>query len=262
MGVHANGKGWEEAAPAAVDWPEGHTCDPLDIASPRAERQVVVLAEDALVREGVRKLLSGYELIETEGAASIQELERTIGSSRAEVALWYADHAGGDAIARLCALRQDYGMGVCIVAQSFDVLAVREAYCASAEGLSVIVRAGGLQVRDVWRAIVQLADGGAVISSSVLEQLIGDAQARDAHMLCQLTGHERTVLELLAAGLRNRAIAERLDRSEKAVEKHISRIFAKLDLSDETKVVDRRVRAARIQLFAQSRPGDPRVRPA
>ena len=245
---------------AAVDWPEASERDPLDVAPPRTPRQVVVLAEDALVREGVSKLLTGCELIETEGAASVEELERTIGASRAEVALWYADHAGGEAIARLCALRQDYGVGICIVAQSFDVHAVREAYRSSADGLSIIMRACSLQVRDVWRAIVQSAGGGVVISSSILEQLIVDSQAREAHVLCRLTDHERTVLELLAAGLRNRAIAERLDRSEKAVEKHISRIFAKLELSDDAKVIDRRVKAARIQLFAQSPTDAPSVR--
>jgi DNA-binding NarL/FixJ family response regulator len=59
----------------------------------------------------------------------------------------------------------------------------------------------------------------------------------------RLTDRERQVLTLLAAGLSNRAIADRLRMTERTVETHVSRIFWKLDLADEP-AVHRRVQAA------------------
>jgi DNA-binding NarL/FixJ family response regulator len=69
------------------------------------------------------------------------------------------------------------------------------------------------------------------------------ADARSAS-LDVLSLAEREVLMLMGDGLRNRAIARKLHRSEKTVEKHVARIFEKLELQDPT--VDRRVLAARI----------------
>lgn len=247
----------EVAAPPDWQEPAGDDSPAASNGLARAPSHVMVLAEDALVREGLRKLLTTHDVLEAEAAGSIDELEKTIASSRAQVALWYADYADGESIARLCVLRDDYGVGVCIVAQSFDVWALREAYCTRADGLAVLLRGSRLQMADVARAMVQLSGGGVVISSSILEQLIVDSRARGEHLLCQLTEQEHAVLDLLATGLRNRAIAERLGRSEKAVEKHVGRIFSKLHLAGGANDVDRRVKAARIQLFAQTSAGEP-----
>ena len=77
-------------------------------------------------------------------------------------------------------------------------------------------------------ALSRVADGGTALDSEVIEELIG-AGGR-AKVLESLTAREREVLSLMAQGRSNGAIARRLVVSERAIEKHISSIFLKLDL--------------------------------
>ena len=89
-------------------------------------------------------------------------------------------------------------------------------------------------------AVHQVAAGGTVLDPLVVEALL--AQPRSAATLSRLTPREREVLAELATGLSNRTVAKRLVLTQRAVEKHINSIFAKLGLTgDDT--VDRRVKA-------------------
>jgi DNA-binding NarL/FixJ family response regulator len=89
-------------------------------------------------------------------------------------------------------------------------------------------------------AVRQVAAGGTVLDPLVVEALL--AQPDSAQTLDRLTRRESEVLAGLASGGSNRAVAQRLVLSQKAVEKHINSIFAKLGLTaDDT--VDRRVKA-------------------
>ncbi|BAX91565.1 DNA-binding response regulator [Mycobacterium shigaense] len=89
-------------------------------------------------------------------------------------------------------------------------------------------------------AVREVASGGTVLDPLVVEALL--ARPASSSAVNTLTSREREVLAEIAAGASNRAIAERLVLSQRAVEKHINSIFAKLALTgDET--VDRRVKA-------------------
>jgi DNA-binding NarL/FixJ family response regulator len=89
-------------------------------------------------------------------------------------------------------------------------------------------------------AVRQVASGGTVLDPLVVEALM--AQPDAARTLARLTPREREVLAGLATGRSNRALAQQLVLTQKAVEKHINSIFAKLGLTaDDT--VDRRVKA-------------------
>jgi DNA-binding NarL/FixJ family response regulator len=89
-------------------------------------------------------------------------------------------------------------------------------------------------------AVHQVAAGGTVLDPLVVEALL--AKPSSAATLSRLTPREREVLAELATGLSNRRVAQRLVLTQRAVEKHINSIFAKLGLSvDDT--VDRRVKA-------------------
>ncbi|HYB34568.1 MAG TPA: response regulator transcription factor [Mycobacterium sp.] len=89
-------------------------------------------------------------------------------------------------------------------------------------------------------AVRQVAAGGTVLDALVVEALL--AQPDSARTLDRLTRRESEVLAGLASGSSNRALAQQLVLSQKAVEKHINSIFAKLGLTaDDT--VDRRVKA-------------------
>jgi DNA-binding NarL/FixJ family response regulator len=89
-------------------------------------------------------------------------------------------------------------------------------------------------------AVRQVAAGGTVLDPLVVEALL--AQPRSAPTLSRLTPREREVLSELATGFSNRTVAERLVLSQRAVEKHINSIFAKLELTADD-AVDRRVKA-------------------
>jgi DNA-binding NarL/FixJ family response regulator len=89
-------------------------------------------------------------------------------------------------------------------------------------------------------AVRRVAGGGTVLDPLVVEALL--SQPRSAPTLSRLTPREREVLSELATGFSNRTIAERLVLSQRAVEKHINSIFAKLELTVDD-AVDRRVKA-------------------
>ncbi len=93
---------------------------------------------------------------------------------------------------------------------------------------------------ELHEAVRQVAGGGTVLDPLVVEALL--AQPRSARTLSRLTPRERDVLGQLATGFSNRTIAERLVLSQRAVEKHINSIFAKLELTVDNSV-DRRVKA-------------------
>ncbi|NUP74302.1 MAG: response regulator transcription factor, partial [Sinomonas sp.] len=96
-------------------------------------------------------------------------------------------------------------------------------------------------------AITTVAQGGSAIDPRVVEALVR-ARARDrTSPIRSLTPRERDVLQLMAEGRNNDAIATVLTLSVRVVEKHINAIFAKLGLSQETEI-HRRVKAVLIYL--------------
>jgi two-component system, NarL family, response regulator DevR len=110
------------------------------------------------------------------------------------------------------------------------------------------LRSDELDVSQVLTSLDAVLAGRATLERSVLGRLIErDRDKNDA--LARLNDSEREILELVAEGLRNREIAKRVWRSEKAVEKQVSHVFEKLGLDQRTApYLDRRVTAARIFL--------------
>jgi DNA-binding NarL/FixJ family response regulator len=78
-------------------------------------------------------------------------------------------------------------------------------------------------------ALRRLAEGESVVDPTIVSRLLG--RRRHTSALEELTGREHEVLELLAEGLSNRAIAKRLVVAERTVEAHVKQIFQKLDLA-------------------------------
>jgi DNA-binding NarL/FixJ family response regulator len=83
-------------------------------------------------------------------------------------------------------------------------------------------------VADFVDALRRVASGGTALDPEVVTQLMGVSRRTDA--LAGLSAREREVLALMAEGRSNSAIAAALVVSEGAVEKHVARIFGKLDL--------------------------------
>ncbi len=88
------------------------------------------------------------------------------------------------------------------------------------------------RVADVDRfldAVRRVAEGGSALDPEVVSQLLGRSRRDDP--LAAITAREREVLELMAEGRSNNAIAEQMVITERAVEKHVTSIFSKLDLA-------------------------------
>lgn len=99
------------------------------------------------------------------------------------------------------------------------------------EGVGYLLKDGVADAKSFADAVRRVARGGSVIDSEVVARLVGRRRGRGP--LEELTHREREVLELMAEGLSNHGIAERLVVTVSAVERHVTSIFAKLGLGPE-----------------------------
>jgi DNA-binding NarL/FixJ family response regulator len=110
---------------------------------------------------------------------------------------------------------------------------VEEAYAFElvsepAGGLGYLLKDRVADVDAFIDAVRRVGEGGSALDPEVVSRLLGRSRRDDP--LAELTQREREVLELMAEGRSNAAIAERLVITERAVEKHVTSIFSKLDL--------------------------------
>ena len=134
--------------------------------------------------------------------------------------------------AALEARRQVPGLPVLILSQYVEQLYARELLADQAGAVGYLLKDRVFNDDQFIDAIRTVAGGGTVMDPEVVSKLLG-RRSRD-EPITRLTGREREVLELMAEGRSNSAIAQRLFISEKAVGKHSTSIFAKLDLAPST----------------------------
>ncbi len=134
--------------------------------------------------------------------------------------------------AALEARRQVPGLPVLILSQYVEQLYARELLADQAGGVGYLLKDRVFNDDQFVDAIRAVAGGGTVMDPEVVAKLLG-RRSRD-EPITRLTAREREVLELMAEGRSNSAIAQRLFVTEKAVGKHSTSIFAKLDLAPST----------------------------
>jgi DNA-binding NarL/FixJ family response regulator len=214
--------------------------------------RVVTVADEPLAGQALSVLLGQYRVIrESKYCGPAGDWRRTLGAG-ADAVIWfggYADRSTLEFVDRL--RRRDADLAVCLVVQGIEVGALRDVVRAGAAQFGVVVRSAELDVRGVLKSLLQLRTGHVALAPQILEQLIADADVRSS-ALDGLSPGEAQVLELIAGGLRNREIARRLHMHEKVVERHVTRIFTKLNLRREEDHIDRRVMAARTFLLRSS----------
>ena len=105
-------------------------------------------------------------------------------------------------------------------------------------------------------AIREVAAGGSVIDPMVVESLVAGRNTSQQDALHGLTPRERAVLSQIAQGQSNEAVARSLSVSERAVEKHINALFAKLGLTESSRAVNKRVTAVLLYLSSQGGAGE------
>jgi DNA-binding NarL/FixJ family response regulator len=207
-------------------------------ASVQPATLTVVLADSQpVVRDGMRALLAGVGGIEVVAEAGTgRDAVRESMQYRPDVLildLRMADQGGAATIREV--RRAVPGTAVLVFTQADDDESVFSAMRAGARGY-LLKRA---ERDDIVRAIKGVAAGGAVFGSPIAERLVelfGPGGGNRAPFP-ELTGREREVLDLLAAGLPNSAIARRLSLASKTVSNHLSAIFAKLQVSSRAAAI-------------------------
>jgi DNA-binding NarL/FixJ family response regulator/class 3 adenylate cyclase len=124
------------------------------------------------------------------------------------------------------------GVGVLVLSQYVEPGYAMALLESSAEGVGYLLKDRVADLEQFGTAVRRVADGGSALDPAVVSELVGRKRRDDP--LEQLTAREREVLELMAEGRSNQAIAERLFVTLRAVEKHVTSIFTKLGLPAST----------------------------
>ena len=221
----------------------------------------VVLGDDnVLVREGVRALLSVTDGIEVVGVAEdAPSLLKAAEEHQPDVVVTDIrmpptnTTEGIDAAKRI---RTEHpSTGVVVLSQFAEDEYAYELLKDGAEGLGYLLKERVADLDEVVRALHEVSRGGSVLDPKVVEALVARKQRLAHSPLAQLTEREREVLEQMAQGKNNAAIAQSLFLTERAVEKHINSLFHKLGLSEEEQV-HRRVMAVLAFLRQEGLPAD------
>jgi DNA-binding NarL/FixJ family response regulator len=148
------------------------------------------------------------------------------------------------------------GIGVVVLSQYVEEDYAFELLKDGVAGLGYLLKERVSEVEELVRALHEVSRGGSALDPKVVEGLLKRSTSQAASPLLGLTERESEVLQQMAMGRSNSAIAKTLFMSERAVEKHITAVFQKLQLSEESEV-NRRVSAVLAYLEA----GGPRNPP-
>jgi DNA-binding NarL/FixJ family response regulator len=215
-----------------------------------------VLAEDSyIVREGLRMLFDDtdeLDLIAT--CESFDELMAAVENRLPDVVITdirmppTRTMEGVQAALEIRARWPD--TGVVVLSQYVEAGYVLALFANGTAGLAYLLKERVGDLHHMITAIEEVRANGSVIDPKVVEVLVEARAAEAQSKLNRLTPRELEVLEQVAAGKTNAALARDLYLSERAVEKHINSIFTKLDLSFEHDV-NKRVRAVVLWLAEQ-----------
>ena len=197
----------------------------------------VVIAEDSvLLREGVARILegAGFEVVGQSSTADDLMLKvRSYSPDVAIVDIRMPPTHTDEGLTAAKAIRSEHeGVGVLVLSQYVEPEYAMELLADDAEGVGYLLKDRVADVPEFIAAVRRVGEGGSALDPSVVSQLVGRHRRDDP--VSQLTPREREVLELMAEGLSNIAIAERLVVTERAVEKHVTSIFGKLRLGADS----------------------------
>lgn len=196
----------------------------------------VVIADDhPMVRYGVAAVLADHPGIDLVGeAADGNELLALVAATAPDAALTDLGMPELDGVGVIQALRATRpDVPVLVLTMHADDESVFAALRAGARGYLIKGADGAELVRAIESVVAGEAVYGGPVANRIVAMLTG-AEAPAAPAFPGLTDREREVLDLLAAGSRNHAIAERLGLSEKTVRNHISSVLLKLQVTDRT----------------------------
>jgi DNA-binding NarL/FixJ family response regulator len=192
--------------------------------------RVMILEDNPILAEGLSLLLdnAGFEVAAV--ATDAAEFARAIAEHQVDIAVvdvrlppTFTDEGLRAAIE---ARRVQPGLPVLVFSQYVEEVYAAELLAAGSEGVGYLLKDRVSRVDEFLEAVRRVAAGGTVLDPEVVSQLM----VKRSSPLDRLTPRERQVLGLMAEGLGNIAIAEKLVISEGAVHKHVGNVFLKLDL--------------------------------
>jgi DNA-binding NarL/FixJ family response regulator len=193
----------------------------------------VVIADDSvLLREGIASLLAdaGFEVVGQSGTAEDLMLKvRSYSPDVAIVDIRMPPTNTTEGLEAAKQIREQYpGVGVLLLSQFIEAGYALELLQENAEGVGYLLKDRVSDLKEFADAVRRVGEGGSALDPAVVSRLVG--RRREDDPLADLTPREREVLELIAEGRSNQAIAERLVVTPRAVEKHVTSIFGKLRL--------------------------------
>ncbi|MBA5224214.1 MULTISPECIES: response regulator transcription factor [Streptomyces] len=206
--------------------------------------RIVIAEDDPLLREGLALLLRAESLDVVATAGTPDDALKAIDEYTPDVAILDVrmppTHTDEGIVAAVEARRRHPDLAVLVLSAYVEQTFATELLTGGVRKLGYLLKERVGRVEEFLDALRRVAEGGTAIDPEVVAQLF--TRSREDSRLERLSPREREVLALMAEGLGNTAIAERLVVTDGAVHKHIRSIFAKLDLSPADQV-DRRVAA-------------------
>jgi len=194
--------------------------------------RVVVADDSVLLREGVVRLLEekGFDVVAQAGDA--EDLIRKVNAHKPDVAvvdIRMPPTNTDDGLRAALEIRASHpNTGVLVLSQYVEEGYALDLVGDTAGGVGYLLKDRVADVDRFVESVKRVAEGGSALDPEVVAQLVGRARRDDP--LAELTPREREVMELMAEGRSNNAIAAEMTVTERAVEKHVTSIFGKLGL--------------------------------
>jgi DNA-binding NarL/FixJ family response regulator len=195
----------------------------------------VVVADDVmLTRAGITRLLGEAGVDVVGEAADAENLLREVAAKRPDVALvdirMPPTHIDEGLVAAQAIRTQHADVGVLVLSQYVEPVFAMRLIEDHPERSGYLLKERVFDIAILVDALRRIAEGDTVIDPTIVSRLVGNQHRRGG--LAALTAREQEVLAMIAEGLSNRAIADRLHLSERTVEAHVTQIFLKLQLPD------------------------------
>ena len=194
--------------------------------------RVVIVEDLVLLREGIASLLTdeGHEIVASVGDGdalleAVAEHEPDLAIIDVRLPPTQTDEGVRAAVE---VRRRQPEVAILILSQYVEERYASDLLSGGSQGVGYLLKDRVADVREFLSATRRVAAGGTAIDPEVVSQLLSRRQRTD--VLDELTPREREVLELMAEGHTNAAIAERLVVTSGAVEKHVGQVFMKLGL--------------------------------
>jgi DNA-binding NarL/FixJ family response regulator len=235
------------SSPAVTIAPNGAS---IPLTSDRTTARIVVAEDSLLVRTGIVRLLrDAFDVVgEASSARELLDLVEREQPDAALIDIRLPPTHSDEGLRAAAEIRRRFpSVALLVVSQYVEAEYALRLLSGEERQVGYLLKDRILEPRQLTDAITRIVEGGVVVDPALVTQLLD--RPRLGEPLGDLTPRERDVLALMAEGLTDRGIAERLFVTPKTVETHIRHIFGKLSLP-ETALDNKRVHAVLTYLRA------------